>query len=457
MMPCRTAMFAAAVAIASIGTGRPACAQSSTSTPQPVSTAIPTTVQTGVVALTNPYQRFDDLSLKGWDVPFPRIGDTLTRNAYGVRGDLADAGFGFFGLVTANSIYNVLQNAHPSSPITYNGQKFIVNAGVMELILTYDLGHIGIDHGQIILSTETSFNGLQRLNGPDASRVENVAYFQSLLNDTFELKIGLIDNAQEYLGTFVGGNIATGTLGPLSNIPYQVGLTYEGATPAVNLRWNGPEHYYIKVGAERSYPEGGFAAEEKVNRDGFRFAPPNTGLLAIDEFGYNQPSGPGQRSFWLRTGSLYNNTNYTDFNTGRQVGENYALFLAVDRQLTQRSRELPFDGVFAGFTVNLAPAQQNLFKQYYELRLYGVGLFAHRPFDLASLVLSDSQYSGAARLALSRGQPSYQQTNAGIASYAYRLIPGLYVQPGIGVTEHPTFTPKYASAFNLYLGLTTLF
>ena len=46
------------------------------------------------------FQRYDDLSLKGWDIPFPKIADTTIGDKGGIRSKLADLGIGFLGFNT---------------------------------------------------------------------------------------------------------------------------------------------------------------------------------------------------------------------------------------------------------------------------------------------------------------------------------------------------------------------
>lgn len=406
----------------------------------------------------SPFQRFDDLSIKGFDIPFPKTADTMIRDIGGVRSALADIGVSFLGYNMASFQYDIAQTAgHYRGPQLYNGQKLTRTASFLSAFMAINLGQYGIPGGQIQVTGGFGGNTFNRVDGPDAWRIGRFAYFQPLFGDSVELKFGILDNGQEFLGTNVGGNLATGNLGPLATIPYQVGLSYGGfGAPGVNAKWKAGRYLYTKIGIQRSLRPGGANAENPYNPDGFTFRTPGTSALIIDEIGWNRPPAPGSKSLWIRGGGIYNMTHYPRFRDGRPV-DNHALFLAADRQITQPDPGKPFRGLYLGATANYAPPAQNLYTQYYESRIYGLGLAKGRPFDLASLVINASLYSRAAlRARLDPQAGRYHQTLSAVASYAYRLVPGLYLQPGLGVVVHPVYSPRFGTAVNGYLTITTL-
>ncbi|MEE4453600.1 carbohydrate porin [Novosphingobium resinovorum] len=404
------------------------------------------------------FKRFDDLSLKGWAISYPKVADTILADHGGVRDALADVGIGISPINTANFQYDFLQNDRGyDGPQLYNGQDVTRTNTTISFTATYDLGQIGIKGGQIATTLAIVDNSFPEVNGPKKIRIGRLHYYQSLFDGKVDFKLGYIDNTQEFLGINVGGNLATGNLGPQATIPFQLGLSYGGfAAPGFNTRVKFGEHFYNKIGFQRSLPPGGATAENRVNSGGFRFRPPGTGLLVIDEVGFNRPAAPGQKSMWVRGGGIYNTTKYPVFGGGQ--AENWAAFLAVDRQLTQPDSEKPFRGIYAGATVNYAPPRQNLYTQYYEARLYAVGMLKGRPFDLASLVTTYNKYSPAGlRARTAPDQRNYAGTLALIASYAYRVRAGIYLQPGLGVTMHPIYSSRFGTALNGYLSLVTLF
>lgn len=430
--------------------------QQSTPVPQP-STVAALPDQTAAPP-PDPYKKFEKLGIRGWSTPYPKVVDTVTRDVGGYRSALADAGIGVnvFSLDSLN--YNLLQNdGHYRGPQVYNGQKLTVPTATTIFITTYDLSHVGLEGGQLIGVMGLTANGFQARNGPRDVRIQNLGYFQSLFNDKVELKIGYFTNQNDYIGVFVGGNFAGGGLGPQATIPFQVGMSYGTfGTPEANIKVNLGNHMYDHFGIQRSESVGGGLEEEKRNGLGLRFAPPGTKPLFINEFGYQIASSKGQKSIWLRGGGIYNTTNYTSFRTGQPV-DNWALYFLADKQLTQPDDSLPFRGIYAGASINYAPPGPNLYSRYAEARIYSIGPFANRPFDLASFVATYNGYSRYARRALTvPGSGNYKATLTAIGSYTYHLGPGLYAQPGLGVTVHPSVAPRFNTALNAYFSVTVL-
>jgi porin len=412
-------------------------------------------ISTDTAPPQNPYAELDALSLKGWDTPFPAIGDTMLRDVGGVRSSLAEAGIGILGLSVNSFTYNFRDDNRPKNPQVYNGQKPTYNLGLQTLFVTFDAGRIGLDGGQFFVAGTKSTNGFQAVNGPRDARIVNLGYYQKLAGGAVEIKAGVFDNSQEYYGATVGGSVATGGLGPQARIPVQVGLGANGfGTPALNVRFNAKNHTYLKVGVQRSLAPGGFVPELAANGSGLGFSVPHAKALFVGEGGYNEPAAPGVRATWVRGGGIYNTSDYTRFRDGKSV-DNWAVFLAADRQLTQNDQTLPFRGVYVGASFNYAPSRQNLYSQYYEGRIYGIGLLEGRPFDLASIVAS---YTGLSKSGLNAivpaGQAGDRSTTTVVGSYALQVMPGFYFQPGVGVVVHPTYYPKVRTAFNGYLGLT---
>ena len=407
-------------------------------------------------ASAQPYQRFDALAMKGWERPLPKSGDTLLGDKGGIRDALADVGIGFIGFGSNAIQYNFLQDDHGyKGKQLYNAQKLTRTVSNAAIFATYDLGRIGLDNGQFIFSALYTSNSFNRVDGPNSTRIGRLAYYQPLFGKKVELKIGYFDNGFEFLGTQTGGSLAGGTLGPQASVPNEVGLSYSGfSTPTVDVRINMKNHFYTKFAFQRSLPPGGAAPEVAANKAGLRFHIPGTGLLMIDEVGWDRAAKPGVMATWVRAGGIYNTTDYARF-SGGSTKDNWAAYLAVDRQLVQIDDDKPNRGLYVGATLNYAPPQQNFVSQYYEGRVYGVGLIKSRPFDLASLVANINVYSKEGLLARTvPGERNFKQTYSAIASYAYRVTPGLYFQPGLGVVVHPIYSPRFDTAFNGYLTLT---
>ncbi|PXA87376.1 hypothetical protein DMC47_32200 [Nostoc sp. 3335mG] len=445
-----TLLIATCLALA----GSPAFAQASRSpVPNPPSTIVASPAVQPSDQGTDPFIRYDRLAMQGWERSLPKSEDTIVGDKLGIRDALADAGIGFIVFANNSFQYNVLQDDRRyRGPQVYNGQRFTRTIDSVTLFSTYDLGRLGLDGGQLILSAFYSTNSLRSIDGPSSTRIGRLAYYQPLFNKRIEIKIGYFDNAYEYLGTQTGGSFAGGTLGPQASVLNEVGLSYSGlGTPAANLRVNFKNHVYVKVGVQRSLPPGGATPEVAANPSGLRFAVPNSGVLTIAEGGWDRPASSGTPSTWIRFGGIYNTTKFDRFSGGKSA-DNWAAYAAVDRQIIQSDPSKPSRGYYAGVTFNYAPPAQSFVSQYYEARIYGVGVLAKRPFDLASLVATADAYSASGLAARTApAQKNFKATYAIVASYAYRLAPGLYLQPGIGAVVHPVYSPRLNTALNTYL------
>lgn len=401
--------------------------------------------------------RFDVLNERGWNIPHPSVADTLLDDVGGMRSTLADAGIGVFGLSAPNLYVTDLSRSNTGKPRAVNGQVATWSEAFETASLTFDLGKIGLEGGQLIFDGTATLNGLQQVNGPDVVRVRSLAYDQLLADGAIEIQLGHYANDTHFVGTFVGGSFATGVLGPQAIIPDEVGRSFGAfGTPAAEVRVAFGDGFYDKLGVQRSLPQGGANVEARINPGaGFTFAPPGTGALTINEFGYQKQPSASQDSVWLRVGGMYNTTPYRTFTTGRGV-DNWALYALLDHQLTSDPKA-PYRGLYVGGSAMYAPPEQNLFSQYYELRAYQFGPFDARPSDFASIVASYETYSREGRNRLAPPHLGAFATSSVIGSYAFHVRPGLYVQPGFGLTTNPDISRAYANVFNAYLSLTAFY
>src|SRR4029077_10529097 len=110
---------------------------------------------------------------------------------------------------------------------------------------------------------------------------------------------------------------------------------------------------------------------------------------------YRSEAAPGQLATLVRAAPMFNNSRYIDFAIGGRSTGNYAGYFLADQQIIQFApiAGQAARGVYAGVTAMYAPPEFNRFSQYYELRLYGIGLLASRPRDMLSLVVSRNVFS----------------------------------------------------------------
>ncbi|MHC1480906.1 carbohydrate porin [Frateuria aurantia] len=356
-----------------------------------------------------------------------------------------------------NFSYDVL--SHPQArPQHFGGQRPTVS-DIQQVIVTYDLAKIGIENGQFVfglVNYQTTWNAIGPRTRISLSRF---AYYQSFDQRRWELKLGYNCNDLEFYGAAVGGSLSSGVFGPSATIPYEVGLTHlPQCAPGLNITYNADNHFYNKLGLQRSLSPGGGQMEHALNRYGVRFGLHGAGLLMIDETGYRRRASDGEGSIWVRAGVIYNNSDYLKPGTSRYSPDNYAGYLLADLQLTQPDSQLPFRGWYLGASANDARHDVNVYDQSAEIRLYGIGIFPSRPFDMISLVYGYTGFSTEIRQHFhGRGRDPAPNAQSLTGNYVAKLLPGLYMNAGVGYTNHPSFYPKAKNSLNLILGLNLFF
>jgi porin len=412
-------------------------------------------------APTTPTPDFDALRVKGYIVALPGPQDTIDPDFAGLRSSLAALGIGYIGY----SNNNLFDNTLPAERTTfgkqvYSGQQptFFTN-NVMQM--TFDLSRYGISDGQIVVGGIYNFDTWEP-GGPNAASLATISYYQTFLNRQVELKVGYLANVVEYWGPFLAGNLATSIFGPSGSIPVELGLSAWAFTkPAVNIKVNGPDGLYNKFGVQVSSSPDGPLAEKIANPTGLDWSTPNSGLVAIDEVGYRKEAAPGQLATWIRAAGIVNTSEYVDFEFGGRNTGNYAGYFLADQQLVQLAPVAgqAARGWYAGVTAMYAPPEFNRFSQYYEARLYGIGLLPSRPSDMVSVVISRNVFSNyVVDAALQSGQLAHTGNFSVTAAYYASIAPGIRAGIGLGYTDHPTpviYTPRTGSALNLLANLVT--
>lgn len=404
------------------------------------------------------YATFDRLREQGTLVKVPSTKDTVLRDAGGFRSALAEHGIGVM-LISLNSAAYDLSSPVPASPQRYNGQDLTATS-VQQLLITYDLGQHGNDQSQLILGVTSAAVSWEPLGPRTKASLSRLAYYRTFNNRQWELKVGYLSNALEYLGVYTGGSLAGGAQGPSAVIPFQLGLArLPMDAPGLNLQYNGKNGFYNKVGLQRSTSPDGAQAEVDAHSDGFRLRIPRSNLLVINEIGVKRDATPRRQSIWLRAGFIHNSSGYRRFDAPTRSDSNYAMYAAGDVQLTlPPNRDLPFQGWYAGASVHYAPQDRNLYSRYYEARAYKIGTFRNRPVDMLSMTYSHTKFSDdAGSLYATRGLPSESSTSAVTVSYMTRLHAGTYLSTGLSHISNPTFSPRMDDALNLMVGLNLFF
>lgn len=386
------------------------------------------------------YARFDALGEPGLAISYPPAIESLLGDNGGWRTSLADhdASLTIRGSFVQN--YDVLQN-NPHNPQVYAGQKFTSQSNSIYPTYTQGLGAIGLPNSKLIVGLISYASSWSASQGSSevVPHFQKLAYYQSFFDKKLEIKTGYLPNYTEFIGVFTGGSPLL-TTGLSSLVPIEVGLSADPApSPTFNLTLHGPRDLYFKGGVQRSSSPLG--QEYQAGHDGplnLRYRAERASALYIGEFGQRREAGPDTGSRWVRAGALYNTSDFTNLENGRYTN-NHTLFALGDFQVAQPYKSMPYRGIFVGGSAFYAKDEVNVISEYYELRLYSVGLIESRPADGMTFNINRSTYSKVARRTIGAGLDAPAGQFQVTVSYAARLARGLYISPSLSYVHGPAF------------------
>ena len=279
------------------------------------------------------------------------------------RKELQDKyGVGLYAISQTVFARNTLSPAVPPAQIAYPGNdNFYQSASY--LTLTYDMRKFHMSDAQLVLDA-----GIQKVNwypgGPESLDFDSATIYKGFRNDNLQFKVGYMSNAEEFIQMKVGGLANNGAAGVLGVLPYNVGMSNKPQqAPSANVRVNMPNHFYTKVGFQRSYSPMGSSEEQAQDKVGFRFDPgpvfdashgvmtKGDGLLTIAEVDYQKSQYKIPMSTWIRAGYMNNQTKYRNYLTNQYDTKNYLYYLVGDHQLTQPDAANQRHGLFVGGSV----------------------------------------------------------------------------------------------------------
>ena len=388
----------------------------------------------------------EDLNVKGAAASYPPFTDSVLGADTEFRRDLLDYGLVIRLVVDGAYIQNTL--AAPVSAVaqTYIGQRpyreYDINPA-----LTWDLRQFGLRRAQFVL-----WSGFEKASwnpaAPAALGVGELHLYKEFGEDRVEMKIGYIENDAQFMGLQIGGKVASGAQGVYAVLPYEVGLSYGPVeAPAIDLKYRFDSGLYLKGSAQRATEPGSEEAALKRDAVALRFLPHGDKLVLVGETGFNRPSADGRMSEWVRAGYIANNTPYTSLRTGLQRSGNYCAYLLADRQLWQPEKSNASRGIYAGVTAMAVPGVLDVYRSYYEARIYYEAPFRKRPDDFASVVSSYSDFSRDYLHSLAVAGKSYSRaTDSVTGSYTVHVARGTYMGIGLSYVNGPSVTPKTPSA-----------
>ncbi len=383
--------------------------------------------------------RIDALRQRGV-VNVPTVSDTLADNIGGFRSTLADYGIGVGGILTGQFTGDVLD-----LPSRTNGtQRYVGQTGELDSTngyvgATYDLGRIGLTDG--LADLQACYNTSTVGQYPHGVRVCALYWDQPLLNRHLDIQAGIVANNYQYANPFVGGSVSSGSLGPSANLITELGLSVGGVgAPGVNVTVNvGP--WYSKWGVQRSTSLQSTVYEaQEANPYGVRWSEPGSGVVLIDELGYRRLAAPGIRQTWVRMAGVGNTSEYSYY-PGRKSnlkGQGAGMYLLADHQFTQIDPAHPRRGLYAGLSYLYATPAAYTYDQYFEGRIYGIGVLNVRPRDQISFIANRTDASAPYMAYLHElHDQTHKQIYNFTLSYTYRVMRGTYLNGGIVYVVDP--------------------
>jgi porin len=294
--------------------------------------------------------------------------------------------------------------------------------------------------------------------GPNVFRLNTALINQFLFNRKLLLTLGYEDSEAVFQGRYTGEDTSTGALGVNAVIPFEVG---EARTPfsalTFDLKYKFSHGLYTLDGVQRSQDPKGAVVENERNKIGLRPIPHGDGALYLGEVGYKQRALPGVKSTWFRMNGWYNASHYQDYSSVIKVvtgatAHSGAASVALDRQLTEPDKYLPYRGIYVNLTGQYAPPDVAVYHQYYQAALYAKGLFRARPLDMMSLNANRSQFSRTALNTFEKlpespahpqfGNPGWDDSTTVSGTYGYLISHGIILDANVAYVRHPAYAPK---------------
>jgi porin len=385
--------------------------------------------------------------------------DHLFGDWYGARTWLEDRGIDPTFTFTTDSLGN---------PTGGTRQGF-TTANNLGLDLNFDLEKMGIvDGGSLLISMSYRFGGslsanyihntftVQQVFGGETFHLIDVAYLQKLFDDRVEFRLGRFATGDDFLVSrynclFVQNGVCGN---PVSIFFNSSGMTaYPNDTWAALVKVRPTERTYVMGGVYNGDPS---IRDNDHNGADFSMDGP---VFAIGELGYQANSLPGDSGLIgnYKAGFWYDNSQFTDFNTGRFERGNWGFYTLFDQVLVRFGEQ----GSHRGFGVTgsfLASPDQSVSKMPYFFTggLAARGIFESRPTDVAGLAVVFGHFSND--LQDSQEQAQRLDPRVGVQQHetvvelTYRLAfhnSALFVQPDLQYIIRPGGTGRIPDALVL--------
>ena len=385
--------------------------------------------------------------------------DHLFGDWYGARTWLDDRGIDPTFTFVTDSLGN---------PTGGTRQGF-TTANNLGLDLNLDLEKLcGIEGGSFLVSMSYRFGGslsanyihnffpVQQVFGGETFRVVNVAYLQKLLDDRVEVRLGRIATGDDFLVSpynyvFVQNGFDGNPKGIFVNAP---GTTaYPTDTWGALVKVRPTARTYIMGGVYNGDPS---IRSNDHNGADFSMDGP---VFAIGEIAYEPNSLQGDTGLIgnYKAGFWYDNSLYTDFNTGAVNRGNWGFYGMFDQVLVRFGDPSSHRGFGVAGSFLASPDQSiSQMPYFFTCALVTRGIFPGRPRDIIGLGVVYGHFSND----LEDSQRRAQQLDpaVGVQSYetvlelTYRLAllkSALYFQPDLQYVFRPGGTAQISDALVL--------
>lgn len=401
---------------------------------------------------------YDRFVSRGSEAPIITTCETLSPDLLGLRPKLYENGWMFMGYYSATETYDL--RGQEARPQAYNGQRPSFSS-TLSTITTYDLSRLGLWGKRSQLTVEAnSWRTVYRDAGlNDDAAVAQLSVQQEFADGRVRIQYGYYGMLGQFVGLFLGASTASSALGPTSIIPNMVGMAGFKPVPGMDIRlYSKSGRFYDHFGVARSQSPDGFLADSKANPTGLKWSVEGAKPIYVNEIGYRVASSKGTRMTWIRQGTIYNRTLYTDYRNPERKGSNRGFYLVGDHQFTQPDESVPYRGWYVNLKGNYAPAEHNIFSSDYALTLYSLAPFATRPGDMVSFGYTRTEVSDDARRYLgAAGMDPVHFSSTGSVSYALRAFRGIYLVNTLSYARNPVVTTQHPDAVNLQSQLTYSF
>jgi porin len=343
-------------------------------------------------------------------------------------------------------IQNTLRAPVAANAQTYAGERPFGDYAFNPVLAT-DLRQFGLFKTQLDVDAQVQA-GSWDPEQPRAAAFSSVYLYHEFGDDRAEMKIGYLTVDFQFIGLNVGGQVASGAQGVYAVLPYEVGISHGAVeAPAFTLKYRWDSGFYVKGAAQRAVEPGPEEASLARDAVGLRFAPSGDKLLLVGEAGLKRAATAKTLGAWYRAGYITNSTPYTSLHTGLKKSGNYCAYMLADLQAWRTDEASPQRGIFVGGSAMVVPADLDVYRLYYEARIYDVTPFQRRPGDFASVVASYTAISQDQIHALAAANKTYWRASDSVTgSYTLHLARGTYMGLGLSYVNGPSVTPKTPSA-----------